>query len=133
MSVIEHWIAYDVKREIGPTILREKWRADLFRADERNRVDGPFVPAEQLAGAVEQIAELERLLHQANTEREDWKRWCLAHEAEVGRLRQQLEGAVGDLRAALNELGVPGPDYPAPVANAVDHIKAALAHLGGRS
>jgi hypothetical protein len=47
-----------VKREIGPTILREKWRADLFRADERNRVDGPFVPAEQLAGAVEAISRL---------------------------------------------------------------------------
>jgi hypothetical protein len=45
----------------------------------------------------------------------------------------QLTGAVGDLRAALNELGVPGPDYPAPVANAVEHIKAALAHLGGQS
>jgi hypothetical protein len=58
MSVIEHWIAYDVKREIGPTILREKWRADLFRADERNRVDGPFVPAEQLAGAVKALEQI---------------------------------------------------------------------------
>jgi hypothetical protein len=35
----------------------------------------------QLQEAVEQIAELERLLHQANIEREDWKRWCLDHEA----------------------------------------------------
>lgn len=45
----EFWIAHDIKREIGPTIIREKWRANLFRADERNRVEGPFVPADVLA------------------------------------------------------------------------------------
>lgn len=30
------------------------------------------------------------------------------------------------IRHALNELGVPGPDYPAPVANAVAILEAAL-------
>ena len=35
----------------------------------------------------------------------------------------QLESAV---KAALDELGVPGPDYPAPVANAVEILRAAL-------
>lgn len=30
------------------------------------------------------------------------------------------------IRKALNELGVPTPDYPAPVANAVEILKKAL-------
>lgn len=88
MSVIEHWIAYDVKREIGPTILREKWRADLFRADERNRVDGPFVPAEQLAGAV---SLLRRWLDADDEAERDWSDERQAH----------LDGVVAEVRAYL--------------------------------
>ncbi len=30
------------------------------------------------------------------------------------------------IRAALNELGVPDENYPAPIANAVEHLRAAL-------
>ena len=43
-------------------------------------------------------------------------------EDELWRLRA-IEAAA---RAALNELGVPGEGYPAPVANAVDILTAAL-------
>lgn len=32
---------------------------------------------------------------------------------------------------ALNELGVPGPDYPAPVANAIDFLSVALMKTEG--
>ena len=38
---------------------------------------------------------------------------------DVDRLRAAID-------AALHELGVPGPGYPAPVANAVDILRAAL-------
>jgi hypothetical protein len=51
---------------------------------------------------------------------------------KAGDVLDNARGAVDDLRAALNELGVPGPGYPAPVANAVEHINAALARLGGQ-
>lgn len=40
--------------------------------------------------------------------------------------RASAEGLREAIRAALNELGVPGPGYPAPVANAVDILRAAL-------
>jgi hypothetical protein len=40
--------------------------------------------------------------------------------------------AVGDLRAALSELGEPQPGYPAPVVNAICHMRAALRALGAR-
>jgi hypothetical protein len=58
--------------------------------------------AATLRGAVERIAELERLLVQANVEREDWKRWCLGHEAEVARLRAALGGS-SDEAAAMTD------------------------------
>jgi len=50
----------------------------------------------------------------------------------------EVETATGDMAimlldrfakamiAALNELGVPGPDYPAPVANAVELLTVGL-------
>lgn len=41
------------------------------------------------------------------------------HAFEVARLRQAI-------RAALDELGVPGPGYPAPVANAVEILTRAV-------
>jgi hypothetical protein len=48
---------------------------------------------------------------------------ALRVQAENERLRAQIQ-------RALNELGVPGPGYPAPVANAVD-ILASLSDEGG--
>ncbi len=36
----------------------------------------------------------------------------------------------GGMRRAMNELGVPQPDYPAPVANAYDHLAQALEQWG---
>lgn len=41
----------------------------------------------------------------------------------------KAEGSIAvkkSIRKALNELGVPGPDYPAPVANAVEILQGAL-------
>lgn len=41
----------------------------------------------------------------------------------------RAEGSVvvkREIRRALNELGVPGPGYPVPVANAVDILQGAL-------
>jgi hypothetical protein len=44
--------------------------------------------------------------------------------------REAVAATLAELRttveAALNELGVPGEGYPAPVANAVDILRAAL-------
>ncbi len=55
----------------------------------------------------------------------------------------RAEGAVAvkkNIRRALNELGVPGPGYPQPVANAVEILQGALngesvdvSNLGGKS
>lgn len=39
-------------------------------------------------------------------------------------LRDKLAEAWGAIDMALHELGVPGPDYPAPVANAVRILRA---------
>lgn len=41
------------------------------------------------------------------------------HVFEIARLRHAI-------RCALDELGVPGPSYPAPVATAVSILRAAL-------
>ena len=40
--------------------------------------------------------------------------------------RASAEGLRAAIDAALHELGEPGPGYPAPVANAVDILRAAL-------
>lgn len=41
-----------------------------------------------------------------------------------------LERFATNVQAALNELGVPGEGYPAPVANAVEFLNAALGKWG---
>jgi hypothetical protein len=41
-----------------------------------------------------------------------------AAEALVGELLRRLETEHNAIRRALNELGIPGEDYPAPVSNA---------------
>lgn len=44
----------------------------------------------------------------------------------------QREAKLRDgIELALSELGVPGPDYPAPVSNAVAYLRAALAAAQG--
>jgi hypothetical protein len=42
---------------------------------------------------------------------------------------EKLKVAEGAMHNAMNELGVPGDGYPAPVANAYDLLKAALARI----
>ena len=39
---------------------------------------------------------------------------------------QRLDDLQTAIRNALNELGIPGPDYPAPVTNAVAILRKAL-------
>lgn len=51
----------------------------------------------------------------------------------VGTLRAQLDEALIALRAARDELGVPQPGYPAPVANAANIIASALSKIGSES
>lgn len=43
------------------------------------------------------------------------------------RLERTVKEQRGHIVGALRELGIPGPDYPAPVANAVAILTAALA------
>jgi hypothetical protein len=61
----------------------------------------------------------------AECPREDVARF-IALAPDLARLVEELGGA---LEAALQELGVPGEGYPAPVANAVEILKVALASL----
>ena len=46
--------------------------------------------------------------------------------------RASPEGLREAIDAALHELGEPGPGYPAPVANAVDILRAAIRDTGPR-
>ena len=55
-------------------------------------------------------AEVERLredFKQIDTERANWKRWCLDREAEVERLRKALEDAMNLLENSRCDLGDP--------------------------
>jgi hypothetical protein len=45
-------------------------------------------------------------------------------EVLCAKVPELVEAALRSVRAAQNELGVPGPDYPAPVANAVEHLRS---------
>jgi hypothetical protein len=63
MSNIEHWLLYplDGKWASGPTVIRDAGMAERARELGR-RVEGPFAPADQLAGAVSTLAEVESIL-----------------------------------------------------------------------
>jgi chromosome segregation ATPase len=75
---------------------------------------------EVLTQALEAVeADRGRLALEAATADQDWKR----AEAKNERLREALE-------AITRELGVPDENYPAPVANAVEVARAALAGSG---
>ena len=50
------------------------------------------------------------------------------HE-RLAALATENQAMRGYVVAALRELGIPGPNYPAPVANAVDLLNLALASL----
>jgi len=52
---------------------------------------------------------------------------------EVYELREQRDRLAEALRGIKNELGVPQPEYPAPVANAVRIASQALAAVKGGS
>jgi hypothetical protein len=51
--------------------------------------------------------------------------------AERDSIASKLATAVEALRYARDELGVPQPGYPAPVANAAERIRAALRKVEG--
>lgn len=44
----------------------------------------------------------------------------------VAELYAKYDGLYQSIRFALDELGIPGPDYPAPVANAVEILSRAI-------
>lgn len=46
---------------------------------------------------------------------------------DYGSMRDKIARMTLAIDAALHELGMPGPGYPAPVANAVDILRVALA------
>lgn len=50
-----------------------------------------------------------------------------ALKAQRDRARAEVNALTVSIRCALCELGVPGPDYPAPVANAVAILQTGLA------
>lgn len=62
----------------------------------------------------------------------------MAKDGIIEQLKSQLTAAakrervlVVGMKNALNELGVPSKDYPAPVANAVDFLRIALVQVKG--
>lgn len=59
--------------------------------------------------------------------------WAAGYSAGISTLRAQLDEALIALRAARDELGVPQPGYPAPVANAANIIASALSKIGSES
>ena len=49
-----------------------------------------------------------------------------AKQIGIPELEAQLAQVREAIRTAMNELGVPGPDYPAPITNAVEILAKAL-------
>jgi hypothetical protein len=88
MSLIEHWLVYwksppSENEQCFP--VTTEYAANVYRVDGY-RVEGPFVPASELRGAVTDLAAAVRLLNNAQTTiidtdlRREW-------EAERARLR----------------------------------------------
>jgi hypothetical protein len=77
-----------------------------------------------LKEAERELAETQELLRQTSAEREHNGR--MANE-----FRMQRDRLAEALREIKNELGVPQPEYPAPVANAVRIADDALAAVKG--
>jgi hypothetical protein len=72
----------------------------------------PFLPEGNALELLSHILALEEELIETQNE-------AIALDRENIRLRDYI-------RMALDELGVPGPGYPAPVANAVDFLNTTL-------
>jgi len=51
--------------------------------------------------------------------------WSIAYEQTL-QLRLRYEKILNGVKEALNELGVPQPGYPAPVANAVEALRKSI-------
>jgi hypothetical protein len=83
LSVIEHWLAAPPRGGWADAVVTDEASLEDYRL-QGWRVSGPYVPAEQLRGAVE---EAERL-------RAEWRKaddgW-IAAKAEVERLRSENE------------------------------------------
>jgi hypothetical protein len=63
MGNIEHWLAYS--RSHGGLLAVLDTEEQAANVAATDRVEGPFVPAEQLRGAVSRCAEADRLLRAA--------------------------------------------------------------------
>ena len=102
------------------------------KQDEMDHVDtdfGPFAPSNTVSADF--ARDLERELAKMEDQR-DAAIWC--HEkCREDRLRviEQRDRLAEALREIKNELGVPQPEYPAPVANAVKIADVALAAVKG--
>jgi hypothetical protein len=55
--------------------------------------------------------------------------WCREMGGNARSLERRLHLAVEGLNRAANELGVPQPGYPAPVANAAEILRTVLRQI----
>lgn len=90
---------------------REQQQANYETALDAIQIDGKKIQ--------EQQAEIERLKKDLSFFKDQAARLALSPVAEIERLREALE-------KIRDELGVPQPGYPQPVANAADIARAAL-------
>jgi predicted nucleic acid-binding Zn-ribbon protein len=72
---------------------------------------------------------LERELAQSQEANAGLMNACDALERELAEVTKQRDALAEALRSIKNELGVPQPEYPAPVANAVKIADEALQSL----
>ena len=72
---------------------------------------------------------LERERDEAREERDEAREIAAKYEDRYFEAREQRDRLAEALRSIKNELGVPQPEYPAPVANAVKIADAALQSL----
>lgn len=105
---------YDFVSEWGDSCLGEYDEGDWVRYDD-HAAEVARLKEEQDCAVKEAWGAVQSESLRADTACEDVTRL----EAERDRYKQALV-------AARNELGVPGPDYPAPVANAAGIIAGAL-------
>jgi hypothetical protein len=75
---------------------------------------------------VEGIDSLEAEIERLTKERDELVRRGVNALTERDEARAEIERLRAAMEAAQNELGVPGDNYPAPVANAVEILRTAL-------
>lgn len=105
-----------IKRD--PALAALTTLVERLEAAERDRTHRGTIAQEFLDRAETAEAEANKLKDKLAFIRTAHK---LTEDAEIARLR-------GALEQIKNELGVPDENYPAPIANAVEIARAALAH-----